>query len=88
MTVAVGQPIPDLELIATAAILMILASAILPLGRVAYLRQQGHIAADEQPLIRVLAGGVSNRTVWVERPGGEAPPADRPITVARGHSLG
>lgn len=37
-----------------------------------YLREQGHIAADEQPLIRVLAGGVSNRTVWVERPTGEA----------------
>ncbi|HJZ48875.1 MAG TPA: phosphotransferase, partial [Roseiflexaceae bacterium] len=38
----------------------------------AYLRRSGHITADEQPAITNLAGGVSNRTVLVERPGGEA----------------
>lgn len=43
-----------------------------PDALLAYLRDQGRIAADEQPLIHILAGGVSNRTVWVERPGGEA----------------
>ena len=43
-----------------------------PDALLAYLREQGHIAATEQPLIRILAGGVSNRTVLVERPTGEA----------------
>jgi 5-methylthioribose kinase len=43
-----------------------------PNALLAYLRAHGHIAAAEQPLIRNLAGGVSNRTVWVERPNGEA----------------
>ncbi|MCK6626271.1 MAG: aminoglycoside phosphotransferase family protein [Anaerolineae bacterium] len=43
-----------------------------PDALLAYLRDQGHIAPDEQPHICTLAGGVSNRTVWVERPGGEA----------------
>jgi aminoglycoside phosphotransferase (APT) family kinase protein len=43
-----------------------------PAALLAYLRDQGHIAPNEQPLIRVLAGGVSNRTVWVEQPNGEA----------------
>jgi aminoglycoside phosphotransferase (APT) family kinase protein len=39
----------------------------------AYLRSSGHIRFDEEPAICVLAGGVSNRTVLVERPGvGEA----------------
>ena len=38
----------------------------------AYLRETGRIGADEEPLVRVLAGGVSNRTVLVERPNGEA----------------
>ncbi len=37
-----------------------------------YLRQTGRIEPDEEPAIRVLAGGVSNRTVLVERPNGEA----------------
>lgn len=37
-----------------------------------YLRAAKRIAADEHPEIRVLAGGVSNRTVWVRRPTGEA----------------
>ena len=37
-----------------------------------YLRQSGHIALDETPAITVLQGGVSNRTVLVERPNGEA----------------
>jgi aminoglycoside phosphotransferase (APT) family kinase protein len=38
----------------------------------AYLRDSGRIARDETPEIRVLAGGVSNRTVLVKRAGGEA----------------
>lgn len=37
----------------------------------AYLRQKGYIAADETPWIDVLAGGVSNRTVLVERENGD-----------------
>ena len=37
-----------------------------------YLREMGHIAPDETPVMRTLAGGVSNRTVWVTRPSGEA----------------
>jgi len=37
-----------------------------------YLRESGHISPDEQPVMRTLAGGVSNRTVLVERPGREA----------------
>jgi aminoglycoside phosphotransferase (APT) family kinase protein len=36
-----------------------------------YLRQTGRIEADEQPQFTNLAGGVSNRTVLVTRPGGE-----------------
>ena len=43
-----------------------------PDALIAYLRDKGHIEAGEQPIIRNLAGGVSNRTVWVERPTGEA----------------
>ena len=43
-----------------------------PDALLAYLRRAGHIPADEQPVIRNLAGGVSNRTVLVERPSGEA----------------
>jgi 5-methylthioribose kinase len=39
---------------------------------VAYLRRTGRIGANETPVCRVLAGGVSNRTVLVERPSGEA----------------
>jgi len=38
----------------------------------AYLRTAGHIRPDEQPTVQVLAGGVSNRTVLVTRPSGEA----------------
>ena len=38
----------------------------------AYLRQQQRIDATETPQITVLAGGVSNRTVLVERERGEA----------------
>ena len=37
-----------------------------------YLRSAGRIAPDEDPAITVLAGGVSNRTVLVERELGEA----------------
>jgi aminoglycoside phosphotransferase (APT) family kinase protein len=38
----------------------------------AYLRETGRIGAAEEPAVRVLAGGVSNRTVLVERSSGEA----------------
>jgi 5-methylthioribose kinase len=38
----------------------------------AYLRQTGRVAPGEQPRMAALAGGVSNRTVWVERESGEA----------------
>src|SRR5262245_15200966 len=37
-----------------------------------YLRRTGRIAPDEAIAARTLAGGVSNRTVLVERPNGEA----------------
>lgn len=37
-----------------------------------YLRRHNHIAAGEEAIITPLAGGVSNRTVLVERPAGEA----------------
>jgi aminoglycoside phosphotransferase (APT) family kinase protein len=37
-----------------------------------YLRQTGRIGADETPHVRVLAGGVSNKTVLVQRPTGES----------------
>lgn len=35
-----------------------------------YLRSTGRISPDESPPVRVLAGGVSNRTVWVQRADG------------------
>lgn len=38
----------------------------------AYLRATGRVGPDEELSIRSLAGGVSNRTMWVGRPGGEA----------------
>jgi 5-methylthioribose kinase len=38
----------------------------------AYLRRTGRIAPGEQPRIAILRGGVSNRTVRVERESGEA----------------
>lgn len=38
---------------------------------VRYLREHGRIAASEQPATRTLSGGVSNRTVLVERANGE-----------------
>ena len=37
----------------------------------AYLQRTGRIASGEQPRIAILQGGVSNRTVWVERESGE-----------------
>jgi 5-methylthioribose kinase len=43
-----------------------------PAQLVAYLERSGHIDPGEPIITRVLAGGVSNRTVLVERPGGEA----------------
>jgi 5-methylthioribose kinase len=42
-----------------------------PDALITYLRRAGHIGPDEQPAVRALHGGVSNRTVWVERPSGE-----------------
>src|SRR5258708_7020445 len=42
-----------------------------PGALIAYLRATGRIGADEQPVVRVLQGGVSNRTVWVTRSSGE-----------------
>jgi aminoglycoside phosphotransferase (APT) family kinase protein len=39
---------------------------------ITYLRRTGRIGADEKPLVENLAGGVSNRTVLVKRPAGEA----------------
>lgn len=39
---------------------------------VLYLRATGRIRPDERPGLRTLTGGVSNRTVLLERPGGEA----------------
>src|SRR3954467_6574568 len=38
----------------------------------AYLRAGGRVGADEPLRIRTLSGGVSNKTVLVERPSGEA----------------
>ncbi|HET9223057.1 MAG TPA: phosphotransferase, partial [Roseiflexaceae bacterium] len=43
-----------------------------PAQLVAYLERGGHIDPGEPIVARVLAGGVSNRTVLVERPNGEA----------------
>jgi aminoglycoside phosphotransferase (APT) family kinase protein len=43
-----------------------------PGALIAYLRDSGRIGADETPAVRVPAGGVSNRTVLVQRPSGEA----------------
>ena len=42
-----------------------------PEALLSYLRAGGHIGADERPGVRVLAGGVSNRTVWLRRASGE-----------------
>ncbi|HET7568756.1 MAG TPA: aminoglycoside phosphotransferase family protein [Gaiellaceae bacterium] len=38
---------------------------------VRYLRESGRIAPDERPAVRTLGGGVSNRTVLLERESGE-----------------
>lgn len=43
-----------------------------PAALLAYLRSTGRIAADEEPRFTVLTGGVSNRTVLVERGNGDA----------------
>src|SRR5216117_1854606 len=43
-----------------------------PPALLAYLRDTGRIEPGEQPAVRTLAGGVSNKTVLVERPNGEA----------------
>lgn len=43
-----------------------------PQALLAYLRRTGRIGPDEQPRLTTLQGGVSNRTVLVEREAGEA----------------
>jgi 5-methylthioribose kinase len=43
-----------------------------PQALIAYLQQRGHIAPGETPRVQPLAGGVSNRTVLVQRPDGTA----------------
>src|SRR6188472_178391 len=43
-----------------------------PSALTAYLRDKGLVGPDEEPRVTVLAGGVSNRTVLVERKSGEA----------------
>jgi aminoglycoside phosphotransferase (APT) family kinase protein len=43
-----------------------------PTSLIAYLRDNNRIGADETPRVRVLAGGVSNKTVLVERDNGDA----------------
>jgi 5-methylthioribose kinase len=43
-----------------------------PGALVTWLQANGRIAREEQPAVTVLAGGVSNRTVLVERESGEA----------------
>lgn len=43
-----------------------------PQQLIAWLRETRRIATDETPEVRVLAGGVSNRTVLVRRPRGES----------------
>ncbi len=43
-----------------------------PDALLAYLKRTHRIAPDEQPIVSTLAGGVSNRTVLLVRPTGEA----------------
>jgi 5-methylthioribose kinase len=39
-----------------------------PRALVSYLKATGRVGEDEEPVVRVLTGGVSNRTVLLERP--------------------
>jgi 5-methylthioribose kinase len=39
-----------------------------PGALVRYLKGTGHVGEDKESVVRVLAGGVSNRTVLLERP--------------------
>ena len=58
MLVVVDAELPDIEQ---------------PGALVGYLKETGRVGEGEEPVVRVLAGGVSNRTVLVERPeAGEA----------------
>ena len=43
-----------------------------PAELIGYLRREGHIGPHETPDVRVLQGGVSNKTVWVQRDLGTA----------------
>jgi 5-methylthioribose kinase len=42
-----------------------------PDALLSYLRGTGRVGVEEHPVVHVLAGGISNRTVLVERPTGE-----------------
>ncbi len=42
-----------------------------PIALLAYLRASGRIGPTEQAAVRILRGGVSNRTVLLQRPGGD-----------------
>src|SRR5690349_15643367 len=44
----------------------------IPADLLRYLREHGYVRTDENAAIHVLSGGVSNRTVLVKRPNGEA----------------
>jgi len=48
-----------------------------------YLRSAGHVSADEDLRIRILPGGVSNRTVFVGKPSGEAWVLKQPLAKLR-----
>ena len=54
-----------------------------PRALLQYLRGTGRIGRDEALAIRVLSGGVSNRTVRVERPSGEAWVLKQPLAKLR-----
>jgi aminoglycoside phosphotransferase (APT) family kinase protein len=43
-----------------------------PDALLSYLKGTGRVGVEEHPVVRVLAGGISNRTVLVERPTGES----------------
>ena len=55
-----------------------------PDALISYLRKEARIGNDESPQIRILVGGVSNRTVLVQRPDGEVA-ADNTEVINRLH---
>lgn len=42
-----------------------------PVSLIEYLRRSGRVDAGETPAVRMLAGGVSNKTVWIGRSNGD-----------------